>query len=197
MNYIVTGGGRTGSHLVHEIMQFLRPNWQSCFDFNAVLPNSGSLIHTNQVHSLADRDSELCCNETLIICRRRDQFATAISLLVARYTNEWFSYSNKKVDSIIIDQRDFLKTLAGTDHWYHTIDSVKMKFLNSINIWFEDLIESEFMEHYVADQLGWDRVHPKTDGWTKSRNPRDYQTLVINWQELHDIYLDHQSTKPV
>lgn len=176
-HYIVTGGGRTGSHWVEQMIKVIDP--------------SGSVDHTNQIKYLLDLPETIKQFGILLVCRRHDIFSSAISYFVANYTDEWFEYTNNTIKPFIIDASVLQTKILGIKHWYEELDQIiKPQYNSVVDFWYEDLVLTH-PEQYLGNLLGID-AKSLTYDWNRNKNPRDYSKLVVNYQELQEIYLQNQ-----
>ena len=195
-NFIVFGpGGRCGSHLVEVTLKnlFGVAHTHTIGPFT-MLPN-GWIFHTNGTTDLLEMHSAIRNSVTLVHCVRKNYFNVAISLLVAEISDEWTAYTSKTVEPFVVDTVRF-QTLINDFQYYHTITiprDILPLFNNLITIEFEDLISSAIPEKYMADQLGMDydvnKHYQQSDHYSSSnKNTRIYKDLILNWDELVDIY---------
>ena len=176
-NYIVAGGGRTGSHWVEQIVKVLDPN--------------GSVDHTNDIQYLLDQSNAIQQQSILLVCWRRDIFAAIQSYFVAKQTNEWFAYVDRPIASFTIDVDQFKQKIDNTHRWQEMFNNLVRPQYNSIvDVWFEDLV-STHPETYIGNLLNLNGKSLNFN-WDRNKNPRDYSKHVINYQELWEIYLQNQ-----
>ena len=193
-NFIVFGpGGRCGSHWVAIMLK----NFCSAMTYTVgpvtLLP-TGWIYHTNGKDHLLEMPSEIRNSATLVYCVRKNYFDVAISLLVAEISDEWYFYTSKTVDPFVVDTVRF-RTLIRDLQYYHTIEipeNILPLFNNLITIEFDNLISSAIPEKYMADQLGIDydvdKNYYESDSASNYKNTRIYKDLILNWDELVDIY---------
>lgn len=180
--YIITGGGRTGSHWLEQIVKFIT-DYKSTDIHN--LDGQGWVAHTNEpkdLQMLDQRHRETC---GLLIIDRSDKAARAISYLVARRIDEWFFYSDKYIEPFDIEPRVFHMVQHGHQEWQQQIDTqVRPIYSHVIDFEYEELIaHSDRVEDYVAARLGIPNLGGQKD-WSQNRNPRDYRSLVRNYRDL-------------
>jgi hypothetical protein len=188
----VTGGGRTGSHWVEQIVSFVTEYQTKDLAWIGNLSTPG-VFHAHDTQSLVNVPESVkrsCC---LIFSKRRDVFAQAISLAVARYTDEWFSFTDKSFEPFVIDEQEFL-TLTDLCQEHSTQFELLVRpiYAHVVDIDFEDLLLNQNrVEHFVAGKIGHAApTHSKS--WDRNRNPRDYRRLVKNWHALYDLYQNHK-----
>jgi hypothetical protein len=193
-NFIVFGpGGRCGSHWVETTLKnlFGVAHTHTIGPFT-MLPN-GWIFHTNgSTTDLLEMHSAIRNSTTLIYCVRKNYFNSVISFLVAEITDEWNAYTSKTVEPFVVDTVRF-QTLINDFQYDQTITiprDILPLFNNLITIEFEDLISSAIPEKYVADQLGidYDLNYQQSDSVSSNKNTRNYKELILNWDELVDIY---------
>jgi len=192
-NFVVFGpGGRCGSHWVETSLKNLLGVTHT-IDFFTPL-TTGWIYHTNSITDLSDIPSEILKSATLVYCVRKNYFDTAISFLVAENTDEWFHYTNKTVKPFVVDTVRFQK-LINDIHYVRTKEvpeDILPLFNNSVIIDYDRLVSAEIPEKYIADQLGMDYDANKNYGQLGSaqsnKNTRNYKELILNWDELVDIY---------
>jgi len=188
-NFIVFGpGGRCGSHWVEEM---LRNIFNVSYAVGPFTPMStGWIYHTNGKDDLLEMPSKIKNSATLVYCVRKNYFDVVISFLVAEITDEWWHYTSKTVEPFVVDTARF-KTLLNDIHDYRTKEIPKdilPLFSNAITIEFDNLISAEIPEAYVADLLGIDYVINENNCQPGNKNTRNYKDLILNWDELVDIY---------
>jgi len=188
-NFIVFGpGGRCGSHWVEALLKNLFGATHTV-DFFTPLSN-GWIYHTNDIGDLLEIPIEIKNSATLIYCVRKNYFDVIISFFVAEITNEWYFYTSKTVEPFVVDAARF-KTLIDELHCIRTKEvpeNVLPLFNNSVTIDFDNLISAVIPEKYIADQLGIDYDVNKNYCQPWYKNTRNYKDLILNWDELVDIY---------
>ena len=185
-NAVIFGVGRCGSHWVESIMIDLLGGTGRSHCNTQLMPH-GWILHTHELIELTKFPKEVRESTMLILCSRENKFDQSISYHVAQKTNEWFVYSDEQIAPFTIDPVAFEGTLTSVlTHGYP--DDLLTLWPNLINIKYEDLANSEIPEKYVAKCLGLE--YKKTQGWSQQgsrKNPRNYQNLVLNWNELVTI----------
>ena len=192
-NFVVFGpGGRCGSHWVEAILKNLCGVTYGFGPFT-ILPN-GWIYHTNEKTDLIEMPREIRNSAALVYCVRKNHFDVAISFLVAEITDEWHAYTSKTVEPFVVDTVRFKKFIKDL-HYYQTIEiprDILPLFNNLITIEFEDLISCAIPEKYIADQLGidydLDKNYYQLHSRPSNKNTRNYKELILNWDELVDIY---------
>ena len=187
-NFIVYGPGRTGSHWVESILiGLLAPTslrYLSC----SLLPD-GWIYHTNHWNELLGMPREIRDSVTLVVCNRSNYFDAAVSYVVAKHTNEFFVYTDTPVAPFNVDPDDFTNLLYGLYDAFQLVDSEVIPRYNSvIHIDYNSLVAAAVPEKYVADQLDIDYTVNSEYTHQSIKNPRNYKELILNWEELHQLY---------
>ena len=195
-NFIVFGpGGRCGSHWVEATLKNLFGATHTVDSFTPL--TTGWIYHTNGTTGLLEMPSEIRNSATLIYCVRKNYFDVAISFLVAEITDEWFTYTSKTVEPFVVNTVRF-QTLINELQYFQTKEiptNILPLFNNLITIDFDNLISSVIPEKYIADQLGIDydvdKNYYQLDSVSSNKNTRNYKELILNWDELVDIYQNY------
>jgi hypothetical protein len=196
-NFIIIGPGRTGSHWIEKILVDLIGLENTVPLDNITLTTAGWIMHTHNLIGTIDLPESIQNSCILINSQRKNNFNSIISASVASVTNEYFSYTTTDVEPFNIDLEDFKKRYMDSKNWSRQFDEfVRPYFSHVIDITYEDLAASTNPEGFVADKLGILYTH-KTSGTAQSdsiKNPRDYKSLILNWNELVDCaaLLDQQ-----
>jgi len=126
---------------------------------------------------------------TLIVCNRSSYFDAAVSYVVAKHTNEFFTYTDTPVAPFNVDPDDFTNSLCGQHLTYQLVGSEVIPRYNSvIRIDYNSLVDAVVPEKYVADQLGIDYTVNSEYTHQSVKNPRNYKDLILNWEDLHQLY---------
>jgi LPS sulfotransferase NodH len=192
-NFIVFGpAGRCGSHWVETTLKNIVGASHTIGSFTML--STGWIYHTNEKTDLIEMPSESRNSATLVYCVRKNHFDVAISFLVAEITNEWNAYTSKTVEPFVVDTVRFKKFIKNL-HYYQTKEipeDILPLFTDYVTIDYDRLISSAIPEKYIADQLGIDYNANKNYGQPGSapsnKNTRNYKDLILNWDELVDIY---------
>ena len=192
-NFVVYGPGRTGSHWVESIVigqvspaEF---NYKSCHFFP-----DGWIYHSNSIDELLTVPREVRNSVTLIVCDRSNYFDAAVSYFVAEHTDEWFIYTDKPVVPFNVDSDAFISVLDGLYTACQLIKSrVEPMYNRMIRVDYDQLVSAAIPEKYVADLLSIDYIAESlhTRNSFRNKNTRKYQELVLNWNQLVDIYQNH------
>jgi len=192
-NFIVFGpGGRCGSHWVETLLSNLLGESYTVGHFTSLLP--GWIYHTNGISEVLNMPSEIKNSVTLIYCVRKNYFDATISFLVAEITDEWHHYTNKTVEPFVVDTVRFRK-LINDLHYVRTKqvpEDILPLFTNSVTVDYDQLISAAIPEKYIAAQLGMDydtnKNYGQPDSGPSHKNPRNYKDLILNWDQLVEIY---------
>jgi hypothetical protein len=188
-NFVVFGpGGRCGSHWVETLLKNLLGVWCTYDSFTPT--PTGWIYHTNREEDLLEMPSEIRDSVTLVYCVRKNYFDVAVSKMMAEISDEWFHYTNKTIEPFVADTARF-KWLIDDLQSLETKrvpENILPLFNNPITIVFDNLIKAEIPEKYVADQLGIDYVVDDKHCQPSYKNTRNYKDLILNWDELVDIY---------
>lgn len=205
-NFIIFGpGGRTGSHWVESIIIDI---YNSKMSLDSIQPNvvfrSGDLslfptfwiYHTNQFDAVREISVEIKNSTTLVYCCRKNYFESTISLLVAQRTGEYFEYTNKAIEPFVVDIQEFKMQIYYRKHYLPALMArILPSYPRVVNIEFDDFISAKFPYQYVSDQLGIDYIENVPNHYRdfldqskKNQNKRSYKELILNWEELVEIY---------
>ena len=189
-NFIVFGpGGRCGSHWVETTLKNLFGVTHTIDGFTP-LPN-GWILHTNGPTDLLGMSSDIKNSATVIYCVRKNYFDVVISFLIAEITDEWSAYTSKTVEPFVVDTVRFQKLIKDL-YYLQTVEipnDILPLFTDYVTIDYDNLISSAIPEKYMADQLGIDYdVNKHYQQSSSNKNTRIYKDLILNWDELVDIY---------
>ena len=184
-NAVIFSLGRCGSHWVTSIMIDLLGGISRGHNDIQMMPH-GWILHTHDIDYLLLRYPQEIREETMLIaCYRENKFDWLISHYVAQQTNEWYVYSDKQIAPFTINPIEFEAKIVDTTYENENHGQLSTLWPNFFEIKYEDLVNSEIPEKYVAKCLGLE--YKKTQGWSQQgsrKNPRNYQNLVLNWNEL-------------
>lgn len=199
--YIILSNGRTGSNwLANTLSNLVQPTEPWFFDLNDWTQSLGPrvVLHTHQADSVLALDPVHTKTTTLIIARRYNLLDTAISHFVAKYTNEWFHYSDQEFDPITISHQEMFLEITETAGWHRDLRRKlnQSNYKNVVEILFEDLVaNSTHAEKFIAHKLGLDydalsqHLDPPLQQKSNSfRNPRPHTEIVKNYSQLKDLY---------
>jgi hypothetical protein len=187
-NFVVYGPGRTGSHWVESILIGLLAPTSFRYSDCSLLPG-GWIYHTNRIDKLLAMPREIRDSVTLVVCNRSNYFDAAVSYVVAKHTNEFFVYTDTLVAPFNVDPDDFTNLLHGLHTTHQLVDSEVIPSYNRvIRIDYNSLVAAAIPEKYVADQLGIDYTVNSEYTHQSVKNPRNYKDLILNWEDLHQLY---------
>jgi hypothetical protein len=187
-NFVVYGPGRTGSHWVESLLIGL---------FNTVHYRSNQfcvladhwIYHTNNLSDLIDIPREMRDSITLIVCDRANEFDRLISYIIAVKTTEFFKYSDKTITPFRVDPEYFKSLLESHQFTLDEFNRTVVPCYHSIiRIDYDALANAAVPEQYIADQLGINYVTNLDYQHDSIKNIRNYKDLILNWEELHQIY---------
>lgn len=119
-------------------------------------------------------------NYTCIITKRSNVFDTICSHMVMLHTDEANAYTNKKVEPFTVNPESMRAYLAGLYNFYQTRNLSYYKKI--IEIDFDQLITDPY---YLFSQFN---IVEKTDYTRNKQSPYRYQDLIINLDQLTEIY---------
>ena len=187
-NFVVYGSGRTGSHWVESILIGLLAPTSFRYANCSLLPG-GWIYHTNNIDELLAMPREIRDSVTLVVCDRSNYFDAAVSYVVAKHTNEFFVYTDTPVAPFNVDPDDFTNLLHGLHTTHQLVDSEVIPSYNRvIRIDYNSLVAAATPEKYVADQLGIEYTVNSEYTHQSVKNPRNYKDLILNWEDLHQLY---------
>ena len=177
MKYLVTGAGRTGSIMIaRAIAAHLGKQVQYIYSAN----DFPDVVHTHNIDNLIVDKPE---NWTLVISRRKNVFLAVISQCVALITGEYNNYSNKTIDPVTVDIKEFKRLIKNQMRFYDKIN--KDGYAAVVDIDFEDVIGNRYL---LLERLGWPNT-PIPILTTKC--PYRGQDIISNYSELEQYYLEN------
>ena len=201
--YIILSNGRTGSNwLANTLSNLVQPNDPWFFDLSDWTQSLGPrvVLHTHQADSVLELDPATTKTTTLILARRYNLLDTAISHFVAKYTNEWFHYSDQKFEPFTISTGELQMEMIREASWHRDVrkNLNQTNYKKVVEILFEDMVANSVqLENFIADKLGLDytvlsqHIDPAQQQKSNSfRNPRHYPDIVKNYAQLKDMYDD-------
>jgi hypothetical protein len=204
--WIITGGGRTGSHWVAGVLVNTLKAIQRYYTIEPInklfIDEIPSMINDRIVHTNDPSEFDLLPEETLkncqvIVTRRRNLWSRAISLVVAKHTDEWTHYDTSRIiEPFHVNSRQFYSAIHESNIWDVEIQKLVDRVSRVHTIWYEDMVEnSSNIEQWMADQLDIKNMYNVSSiepvvvaDYSKTCNPRNYQNLIINWEELKNVY---------
>lgn len=187
-NFVIYGAGRTGSHWVEALLIGL---------FNTAHYRNGNfcvfpdhwIYHTNNIDELIAIPREIRDSVTLIVCDRANAFDREISYIVAKETTEFFEYSDKTITPFRVKPEYFKQSLVDCSFTQNRLNrAVVRKYKRVIRIDYDTLSSALVPEQYIADQLGVDYWVNLDYHHNSIKNPRNYKDLILNWEDLHQLY---------
>jgi len=197
--YIVLSNGRTGSNwLANTLSNLVQPNEPWLFDLSDWSQSLGPrvVLHTHQTDQVLNLDSEHTKSTTLIIARRYNLLDTAISHFVAKYTDEWFHYSDRTFEPIAISHQEMFLEITQATEWHRDVRRKlnQTNYKKVVEILFEDMVANTAQtEKFVATKLGLDyttlsqHINPQQQSGS-FRNPRSHREIVKNYDQLKTMY---------
>ena len=138
---------------------------------------------------LIDIPREMRDSVTLIVCDRANTFDRLISYIMAIETTEFFSYTDKIITSFYIDPNYFKSLLDDHRFTLNEFNRTVVPCYNRIiRIDYDAVVGAAEPEQYIADQLGISYQVNSDYHHRSIKNPRNYKELILNWEELHQIY---------
>jgi len=189
MKYLVVGHGRSGTHLVADLISKIT-GVENHFDIDSwIMAAPGAVMHSNSLETIDEIYSGIALHTHLVLVRRDNIFATAISEMVARHTGEWYHYTDNEHPQFTVDPAIFWAKMSGIANYYMEAlpsRNVTERFGQVTQILFEDLMSnSHRKQSWLAAQLEIDN-----DPNARRGNTRDYRQIVKNYDELADLF-DH------
>lgn len=194
--YIVASPGRTGSHIILEMLTGPRGYPGGLADAHSVwLPydqgedvyyienNQSVVIHLHDFKLIDHLDPS---DITVIVSLRHDLFAQMMSLAVATVANEWSGkeYSGKSIKPVVYDRTQFIWNLHMAINWPKEINLSAYKKV--VTIYYEDLKDQG--AEFLAKKLGLEYDESKV-GHVYRSSPYNYKDVILNWEELYQDYL--------
>lgn len=187
-NFIVYGPGRTGSHWIKSLLIGLFPTVHYRKDQFCVLADHW-IYHTNEQIDLLNIPGEMRDSTTLIVCDRANVFDRLISYIMAIKTTEFGDYTDKIIEPFCVDPEYFKKL---SDDYQFILDefnrTVVPCYNSIIRIDYDALASAAVPAQYIADQLGVAYQLRSDYHHASVKNPRNYKELILNWEELHQLY---------
>ena len=193
--YVIYSLGRTGSHIILEMLTGNIGTKGGLADAYAIwlpanrekyqqgIKDQNTVIHLHNLIEIRDLDKSTV---TLILSLRRDLFAQLMSLCVALIVDEWSGkdYSNKIVEPIVFNKAKFINLVSTQDVWFRGLNLSGYKKV--VTIYYEDLIDQG--AEFVADKLDLNYNNLQV-GHVYQPSPYRYKDIILNWEELQQEYL--------
>ena len=167
VNYLVTSAGRSGSIFLTELIK--------CCGYRT--------IHTHDLVPLPPHPQS-----NLIICDRKDLFASIMSMCVAKRTNEYVQYSRKTIEPFEIDCNGPESEFAYQFRWHKWYQQTCLTCKNSTlykNIevfYFEDFIHNN---QTVLDRLN---ITLTSSVSNSTKSPHRIKQLIKNYNQCKDMF---------
>ena len=170
MNYIISGPGRVGGHLLEGIIR------------------SGGATTVYRTHDPTLKlDDDL--NTVLIIADRRDRFAAMMSNAIVRHTDQSTDYPRKKIKPFELNPGLFRWEFVQYIDYYKKHDLSRL-YASVHKVYFEDFVKDHA---YIKRILGLPELDVKkgSEVWNKMHNPAPYnfEDIITNWFQLKTLYL--------
>lgn len=191
MIYIITTHGRTGSHILVEMLssESMKPEGL-CNAISGFDPRRGRkllkykdqyniVIHTHD-NKFVEHNNIDPQEVVLIVSNRYNIFDSLMSLCIGQKTKEWQFYTSKKIEPFHVPSDQLLLLKKSYNNYYSGIDRT-LPYNKIIDIYYEDIIK--YGTSYVAELLGVkDDLSRKSQ--IRNKSPYSYKDLIINWEEL-------------
>ena len=170
MNYIISGPGRVGGHLLAGIIE--STGQTNVFRTHDPTLNAG--------------DNDL--NVTLIIADRRDRFSALMSNAIVRHTGQSTHYPTTKITPFELD--------PGIFEWdyklyldYYTKHDLSRLYAGVFKVYYEDFVNDH---SYIKRLLNLPATTVDSVEIRQLLNtpaPYHYEDIITNWQQLKTLYL--------
>jgi hypothetical protein len=193
--HVIYSPGRTGSHIILEMLTGPIGTKGGLADAYAIwlpanrekyqqgIKDQNTVIHLHDLREIRDLDKSTV---TLILSLRRDLFAQAMSMCVARIVDEWSGkdYSNKIVEPLFFDTAEFIDLVNTQQQQARRLNLSGYKKV--VTIYYEDLLDqgAEFVANKLELQYDQSQV-----GRVYQPSPYRYKDIILNWEELQQEYL--------
>lgn len=170
MNFIISGPGRCGGHLLEGIIR------------------STGQTSVHRTHDPAlDLGDDL--NTTLIVLDRRDRFSAMMSNAIVRHTGQSTDYPNKQIRPFELAPGLFRWEYAQYIDYYRRHDLSRL-YAGVVKFYLEDFVSDH---GYVKRALNLPDLAVKkgSDAWKLMNNsaPYHYEDIISNWNQLKTFYL--------
>ena len=169
MNYIVSGPGRVGGHLLQGIIQST---------------GAENVYRTHDPMLSVGDDS----NTTLIILDRRDRFAAMMSNAIVRHTGQSTGYSNKHIEPFELEPGLFRWEYVKYTDYYNKHDLSRL-YAAVHKFYFEDFVSDHSQVKQILN-LPNVPVKKGSTAWNSLHNaaPYRYEDIITNWNKLKTLY---------
>ena len=196
MKYLVHGHGRTGTHLVSDVLravlEFKVHRSDKIFDLDQWrTATDDSVFHTNLISEVCEvLDLGLADQTHLVLTGRWNLFATTVSMFVANHTDEWNAYTDRDFGPIIVDPTEFYHNMCSQVDFYTSVLASQPldRFCAVTPVVYEDIVASASKEHWLSKIMslpyaGQGQIWPNL-------NTRDYQQTITNYTDLSQEFND-------
>ena len=169
MNYIISGPGRTGGHLMINIIKST---------------GTDSVHYTHDPELYLNNDAET----TLIVLDRRDRFAAVMSNAIVHHTGQSVWYENKNIQPFELSPGVFRWAYVQYIDYYRKHDLAR-PYAAVYKIYFEDFVNNH---NYIKKILNLPNLPVAPDSkiykLLNSPAPYNYKDIVVNWEKLQRLY---------
>ena len=167
---VVYTAGRTGSHLlINNLCKHYGVDKRSDQSINF----TDGIVHTHNPLYIPPTKKFIA-----IINQRHNLFESILSMELTKLTNEFISYSDKKITPYIINVEDFKNCYFFQKSFYCAID--RSAYRKVIDIYYEDLISDP--------KCLWSEFNIEFDLSVTQKSPYDYYSIITNIDELKEVY---------
>jgi len=178
MNYIISGPGRVGGHLLEGIVR-----------------SSGQQNVYRTHDPCMDLGDDL--NTVLIVVDRRDRFSALMSNAIVRHTAQSTDYPNKTIEPFELNPGMFRWEYVQYIDYYKKHNLSRL-YAGVFKVYFEDFVNDPGYIRRILNlpELAADKKSP---AWELMNSPAPYnfEDIVINWQKLKTLYLMLRSGESV
>ena len=173
-NYLITSAGRAGSMFLTSLIKSC--GYRATHTHDLVPP-------PRNPHSI------------LVICDRKDLFASIMSMCVAKRTNEYTEYSKKSIEPFDIDCNGLESEFAYQFRWHRWYQQTclhsesSMLYKNIEIFYFEDFIHNY---HTVFDKL---KITPIGQIEDSVKSPHSINKLIKNYNQCKDMFTSLMETE--
>lgn len=169
MNYIISGPGRVGGHLLEGIIRST---------------GAESVQRTHDPGLVLDD-----LNTTLLIVDRRDRFAAMMSNAIVRHTDQSTDYPNKNIKPFELSPGLFRWEYVQYVDYYRKHDLSRL-YAAVHKIYFEDFVNdhSRIIRLLSLPAAAKDQSK-KIQKLMNNAAPYNYQDIIVNWNQLKTLYL--------
>lgn len=170
--------GRTGSQLIlHNLIRYFKCAGRNSWETNVT---NGCVVHSHNPLYNPPSPEFIC-----VVSKRNDMFASILSKQIGRKTDEFVYYSNKVIEPFTVALDQFTDNYYYSKCFYKSIDYTRFKSV--VEIEYESLINDPTYLFSMFD------VNVKTE-YTLPKSPYKYQDLILNIEELKELYLKLEAT---